>query len=187
MTVKDAQQLLYEWVVSESLRGHCESVAKSMNFLAKKNLESGTANLEQIDINNWTISGLLHDFDYEKYPTLDQHPMKGVEHLRTLGVDESILNAILGHSHETGVKRESLMAKSLFAVDELSGFVVAVAKVRPGGFDGMEVSSVKKKLKDKAFAAAVSREDIRQGAEELGMPVEELIQAVIDAQRMVTL
>lgn len=183
MEIQEAKELLCEWVTSESLRGHCESVAKSMNFLAKKYLGSGI--LSQEDVEKWTIAGLLHDFDYEKYPTLDQHPYRGVEYLRTLGVDESILSAIMGHSHETGVKRESLMAKALFAVDELSGFVVAVAKVRPGGFEGMEVSSVKKKLKDKAFAAAVSRGDIRRGAEELGVLLEELITTVIDAQRVV--
>lgn len=183
MITIEAKALLYEWVLSESLRGHCEAVAKSMTYLAKQYAAKG----EDVNVELWTIAGLLHDFDYERYPTLDQHPMKGVEHLRSLGVDDSVLQAILGHSHETGVKRESLMAKSLFAVDELSGFVVAVAKVRPGGFEGMEVSSVKKKLKDKAFAAAVSREDIRQGAEELGMPVEDLIQSVIEAQRTVPL
>lgn len=178
MNINGAKELLNEWVLSESLRGHCESVAKSMAFLAQKFGE---------DRESWVIAGLLHDFDYEKYPSLDQHPYKGVEHLRSLGVDEPILNAIMGHSHETGVKRESLMAKSLFAVDELSGFVVAVAKVRPGIFDGMEVSSVKKKLKTPGFAAAVSRDDIVQGAQELGIPIDELIQVVIEAQRTIEL
>ncbi|GIW60543.1 MAG: HDIG domain-containing protein [Patescibacteria group bacterium] len=179
MKISQAKELLYKWVQSESLRGHCESVAKSMRGLAEFYVTQGEAE----NVENWVVTGLLHDFDYEKYPSLTEHPYKGVEYLRSIGVDEEILKAILGHSHETGVKRVSLMAKALFAVDELSGFVVAIAKVRPGGFEGMEVSSVKKKLKDKAFAAAVSREDIRLGAEELGLELEKIIDLVIEAQR----
>lgn len=181
MNIQEAKDLLYKWVTSESLRGHCESVAKSMKYLAEKFVQHGVS---EIDVEAWAVAGLLHDFDYEKFPTLDQHPYQGVAYLRTQGVKEDILEAIMGHSHETGVKRESLMAKSLFAVDELSGFVVAVAKVRPGGFEGMEVSSVKKKLKAPAFAAAVSREDIAQGAEEVGVPLDELIASVIEAQKL---
>jgi putative nucleotidyltransferase with HDIG domain len=179
MKVPEAKELLYEWVQSKSLRGHCESVAKSMRQMAEFYDAQGL----EVNVEGWVVTGLLHDFDYEKYPSLAEHPYKGVEYLRSIGVDEEILEAILGHSHETGVKRTSLMAKALFAVDELSGFVVAVARVRPGEFEGMEVSSVKKKLKDKAFAAAVSREDIRLGAEELGLELEKIIDLVIKAQR----
>lgn len=179
MKISEAKELLYVWVQSESLRGHCESVAKSMRQLA----EFYNALGESENIDNWVVTGLLHDFDYEKYPSLKEHPYKGVEYLRSIGVDQGILDAIMGHSHETGAKRETLMAKALFAVDELSGFVVAIAKVRPGGFEGMEVSSVKKKLKDKAFAAAVSREDIRQGAQELELELDKVIELVVQAQR----
>jgi len=124
---------------------------------------------------------LLHDMDYEKHPTMEEHPYVGVEEMRKCGYPEEMLQAILGHGNHTGVARESLLAKTLFAVDELSGFVGAVALVRPTRFEGMKVKSVRKKLKDKAFAAAVSREDIHQGAEELGIDLTEHIGNVIEA------
>ena len=119
------------------------------------------------EVDAWTIAGLLHDFDYEKHPTTDEHPTVGVAHLRTLGVDETILDAILGHAPYTGVARTTPMARHLFACDELAGFIVAVARVRPDGFEGLKAKSVRKKLKDKAFAAAVSRADIAEGVAEL--------------------
>lgn len=165
-----AEEVLNEYVKAESLLRHCKAVAASMEYFAKKHGE---------DSEKWYVTGLLHDFDYERHP--DQHPQIGEGILRELGVAEDIIRAIQSHASYSGVSRDSLMEKTLFAVDELSGFVVAVAYVRPDRMKGMEVKSVKKKLKDKAFAAAVSREDIAQGAAELGMAEEELIAGVIEA------
>ena len=130
----------------------------------------------------WGITGLIHDFDYEMYPQAPDHPLKGSEILKAKGYSDEIRTAILGHASYSGVPRESLMAKALFACDELCGFIVACSLVRPNKqIEGLEVSSVKKKLKDKAFARNVNREDIVQGAAELGVPLEEHIQFVIDA------
>jgi putative nucleotidyltransferase with HDIG domain len=175
MTVTDAKKLLYEWVESPGLRKHCESVAASMKYMARKGGE---------DEEMWTVVGLLHDFDYERYPTMEDHPYRGSEHLKSLGVDEKIVRAIMGHGNHTGVARESLMEKTIFAVDELSGFVGACVLVRPDkDINNLEVASVKKKLKTKEFAAKVSREDINQGAQELGVELDTLIEDVIMAQR----
>ncbi len=128
------------------------------------------AKLAPADADRWQTAGILHDFDYEKHPTGDEHPKVGVAHLRTLNVDNEILDAILGHAAErTGVARQTPMAKALFACDELAGFIVACAKVRPNGISDLEPKSVKKKLKDKAFAANVSREDIAVGVAELAL------------------
>ena len=130
----------------------------------------------------WIVCGILHDYDYEKHPTLTEHPKVGVANLReTTDVDDEICTAILGHNQEMGVPRESDMAKTLFAVDELAGFIVACSKVRPNGISDMKAKSVKKKLKDKAFAAAVSRSDIAEGIEEMGVEQSEHIQFCIDA------
>ncbi|MBN1443015.1 MAG: HAD family hydrolase, partial [Planctomycetes bacterium] len=129
------------------------------------------------------VTGLLHDYDYEKHPTEEEHPFVGVENLRRLGVDEEICTAILGHAQYSAVARESLLARVLFAVDELAGFLVACVKVRPDGIATLAPKSVKKKLKDKSFAAAVSREDIQRGIEELGVDPAEHIQIAIDALR----
>jgi putative nucleotidyltransferase with HDIG domain len=170
MTIEEAEKLLQEFVKSESLLRHCRSVACSMRHFAK---------LSGKDEEKWYVTGLLHDFDYEMYP--DNHPMEGEPILRERGVSEEIIRAIQSHATYTGVSRDSLMEKTLFAVDELSGFVVAVAWVRPDKMGGMKVKSVKKKLKDKKFAEAVNRDDIRQGAEEMGVEQEELISGVIDA------
>lgn len=139
----------------------------------------------------WGLVGLLHDFDYEKYPNdahspTEEHPSFGVRLLRERGFPEHMCQAILGHATYTGVPRETLMAKTLFAVDELCGFLVACALVRPSrSFADLKVKSVKKKLKDKAFAKGVSREEVRQGAEELGVPFDEHVQFVIEALRPV--
>ena len=161
------------WTASESLRGHMEAVAACMGAYAQR--------LAPDDADRWTIAGLLHDFDYEKHPTAEEHPYVGVKHLESLGVDDGIRRAILGHAPYTNTPRDAPMAQALFAVDELAGFLVACAKVRPTGTEGMKPSSVKKKLKDKSFAAAVSRDDIRQGAEEFGVDLTEHIQTCIDA------
>jgi len=151
---------MHEWVGSEALRVHMEAVGLCMRAYALK-LDAG-------QVERWQAAGILHDFDYEKHPTGEEHPKVGVAHLRGMGVDEEILNAILGHAFErTGVARVTPMAKVLFAVDELAGFIVACAKVRPNGISDLEPKSVKKKLKDRGFAAAVSREDIGQGVLEV--------------------
>ncbi len=170
MNKEQAMVLLTEFVQSESLLKHCKAVAASMEYFAAKSGE---------DREKWYVTGLLHDFDYEKYP--DQHPQIGEGILRERGIGEDVIRAIQSHAQYTRVSRDSLMEKTLFAVDELSGFVVACAYVRPDKMNGMEVKSVKKKLKDKGFAAAVSREDIQQGADEMGIPTDELIQGVIEA------
>ena len=165
--------LLHEYTKSESLRKHALAVETAMRAYAKKFSD---------DEDVWGITGLIHDFDYEMYPQAPDHPVKGSEILKTKGYSDEIRIAILGHASYTGVKRESLMAKALFACDELCGFIVACSLVRPNKkIEGLEVSSVKKKLKDKAFARNVNREDIVQGALELGVPLEEHIQFVIDA------
>ena len=170
-TYDDALTLFHEWTESDSLRRHGYAVEAAMAEMARR---------RDSDVETWRIAGLLHDLDYEKHPTPDEHPTVGVEELERRGYPEEIRTAILGHASYLGVPRETEMAKALFAVDELAGFVTAVAYVRPGGLDGMTPKSVKKKLKDKRFAAAVSREDIRQGAEEVGVELDELIQTVID-------
>lgn len=164
-----------EWTRSPALRVHMEAVAACMAAYARK--------LAPGEEDRWVVTGLLHDFDYEKHPTEKEHPYVGVEHLRSRGVDEDILTAILAHADYTGTPRESTLAKALFSVDELAGFIVACSKVRPNGIEDLAPKSVKKKLKDKSFAAAVSREDIRRGTEELGVDLTEHIQFCIDALR----
>lgn len=174
-----ANALLNEYVTSKSLRGHCIGVATCMEWYAKKN------NLTATQIDDWWICGLLHDFDYEKYPTTtppDGHPYKGCEILKNLSVSEEILNAIMGHALYTGVTRTTDMAKYLFAVDELSGLVTACVWVRPDkSINTLEVSSVKKKFKDKAFARGCNRDDINLGVKELGIDFDLHIQNIIDA------
>ncbi len=160
MDVAEARALMEAWTESASLRVHMETVAASMRAYAIR--------LDPAEEDRWVVAGLLHDFDYEKHPSAEEHPFVGVKHLESIGVDEEIRTAILGHAAYSGVPRVSAMARTLFAVDELSGFIVACAKVRPDGIASLAPKSVKKKLKDKAFAAAVSREDIRVGMRELG-------------------
>lgn len=173
MNTQEAKNILHEFVESESLRQHCMAVAASMRHFAQK------AGLEEDEVEKWHVTGILHDFDYEKYP--DEHPAKGEEILKERNVPEDIIRAIQSHATYSGVSRDSQMEKTLFAVDELSGFVVAVALVRPDKMQGMKPKSVKKKLKAKGFAAKVNREDIEQGIEELGIEKDELIQGVIEA------
>jgi putative nucleotidyltransferase with HDIG domain len=165
-----------EWTESEALRVHMESVAACMSAYADE--------LEPAQRDRWVVAGLLHDMDYERHPTKQEHPFVAVEHLRQRGdVDEEIIEAILGHAEYSGTPRSTPMAKALFAVDELAGFIVACVKVRPNGIADLEASSVRKKLKDKAFAAAVSRADIATGIEELGVDPAAHIQRCIDAMR----
>lgn len=168
-----AWELLCEWTKSESLRKHALAVEAAMRAYARKFGE---------DEELWGVTGLLHDLDYERHPTPEEHPFKGVEFLRGAGYPESMLEAILGHADYSGVPRTSLMAKALFAVDELCGFVIAVALVRPTkSLAGLEVKSVKKKLKEKGFARGCNREDIVKGAAELGVALDEHIANVIRA------
>jgi putative nucleotidyltransferase with HDIG domain len=174
MTRADALALLHEFTASDSLRKHALAVEAVMRASA---VRAGG------DPEAWGLAGLLHDFDYERFPAFPDHPTKGSEILLERGVDEAVRTAILGHVPALGVPRTTPMAKSLFACDELSGFVVACAMVRPAKFDDLGVSSVKKKMKDKAFARGVSRDDIVQGAAELGIPLDEQISFVIDALR----
>ena len=174
-----ARAIMQDWVTSESLRKHCEAVSACMRHFAR---------LAGADEDLWGAVGLLHDMDYEKHPNLelapDGHPFVAVAWLREHGWDESVLRAILSHADYSGVEPVSEMEKTLVAVDELSGFAVAVALVRPDKSIGaVEVSSVRKKMKDKAFAAKVNRADIVNGAERLGIPLEELIGEVIVALR----
>ena len=173
MNRDQALELLKQYTKSDALLKHMYAVEGAMRAYAQKFDE---------DEESWGIVGLLHDFDYEMYPQAPDHPVKGSETLKAKGYPDEIRTAILGHASYTGVKRETLMARALFACDELCGFIVACSLVRPNKqIAGLEVSSVKKKLKDKAFARNVSREDIVQGALELGVPLEEHIQFVIDA------
>ncbi|MBT8485848.1 MAG: HD domain-containing protein [Phycisphaerales bacterium] len=176
MTPDQARTLMHEWTESEALRTHMECVAACMGAYARKH--------EPAEHDRWVVAGLLHDMDYEKHPTQDEHPFVGVAHLREhTDVDEEIITAILGHAEYSGTPRETPMAKCLFAVDELAGFIGACVKVRPNGIDDLKPKSVRKKLKDKAFAAAVSRADIATGVEELGVEESEHIQTCIDAIR----
>jgi len=179
MNAEQARALMHEWTPSAALRVHMECVAACMGAYAD--------NLEPAQKERWIVAGLLHDFDYEKHPSKEEHPFVGVKHLRERapsgGVDEEIINAILGHAEYSGVPRVTPMQKALFAVDELAGFIVACVKVRPNGIADLEPSSVKKKLKDKAFAAAVSREDINKGVAEMGVDMAEHIGMCINAIR----
>lgn len=175
-TTDAARALLREWVASPSLRRHCEAVAASMAWYASW---SGS------DPERWEICGLLHDADFERYPDMDDaehgHPRTILRRLRDDGGDPEIIDAIAGHAAYLGVERTTPMARALFAVDELSGFVVACCAVRPTGIDGLTPRSVVKKLKSPAFAAAIDRDGIRRGAQELELELGEHIQNVIDA------
>jgi putative nucleotidyltransferase with HDIG domain len=181
-----ALTILHEWVHSESLRKHCYAVADSMKHFAT---------LRGADVDLWEAVGLLHDMDYERHPNHEQsatdgHPSVGVAWLRDHGWSEEVCRAILSHASYTNVTRETPLEQTLYAVDELSGFVIAVARVRPSkSVYDVDVASVRKKMKDKAFARAVNREDIVHGAAEIGMPLDEVIANVItalgaDAQRL---
>lgn len=168
-----AWDLLTEWVESDSLRRHCLAVEASMRAVARE--RGGDEEL-------WGIAGLLHDIDYERFPDLETgHPRKALELLEGLDVDPEITHAIAAHAPYLGVEPETDAARALLAVDELSGFVLAVAYVRPQGIHGMTPKSVKKKLKTPAFAAAVSREDVARGPELLGVEQDALISLVIAA------
>lgn len=177
--VDRARTILHEWVQAESLRRHCYAVADSMRHFAQ------TAAGGDPDL--WEAVGLLHDMDYERHPNLernptDGHPFVAAAWLRAQGWNEEVCRAILSHADYAGVARVTPLEQTLYAVDELSGFVMAVARVRPSqSIHEVEVAAVKKKMKDKAFARAVNRDDITRGAAELGRPLEEVIAGVITA------
>jgi putative nucleotidyltransferase with HDIG domain len=180
LTRDQALTLMQEWTPSESLRKHMYAVELAMRAMAVKH---------GADPEAWGIVGLLHDFDYERFPNADraadrEHPAEGVRHLAGLGAPVEWQEAILGHAEYTCTPRTTPMARALFAVDELSGFLVACALVRPSkSLQDLEVSSVKKKLKDKGFAKGVSREDIAKGVEELGVTLDDHIAFVLGALR----
>ncbi len=174
MNRTEAWDLLCEYTKNENLRKHALAVEACVRAYARKFSE---------DEENWSVVGLIHDFDYEAYPTAPDHPLKGSEILKGKGVSEEIRRAILGHADYTGVPRDTLLAKVLFACDELAGFVTACALVRPDRIASLEAKSVRKRMKDKAFARSVSREDIIKGAEELGVPLDEHITFCIEAMR----
>jgi putative nucleotidyltransferase with HDIG domain len=180
LTRSEALALMHEYTASDALRKHMYAVELAMRAMAER---AGA------DPDAWGLVGLLHDFDYERHPNAAhsphaEHPSEGVRILAERGLPEPMQRAILGHATYTGVPRDSAMAKALFAVDELCGFLVACALVRPSrSLQDLEVSSVRKKLKDKAFARGVSREDVIQGAAELGVPLDEHIAFVLAALR----
>jgi predicted hydrolase (HD superfamily) len=180
MTRDDALALMHEYTANEALRRHMYAVEIAMRAMAERAGEEPEP---------WGLVGLLHDFDYERFPNdahspTEEHPAEGVRILAARGLPEPMQRAILGHATYSGVPRDTPMARALFAVDELCGFLVACALVRPSkSLQDLEVGSVRKKLKDKGFARGVSREDVLRGAEELGVPLEEHIDVVLDALR----
>src|SRR3954463_5385383 len=179
---QDALAIVHEFTQSESLRKHMLSVETAMRAYATKFGE---------DPERWGLAGLVHDFDYERYPNAshsptEEHPAWGVSHLRGLGWPEDILEAVMGHAQYSGVPRASLMAKTLFAVDELTGLITATALVRPSkSVLEVDARSVRKKMKDKAFARGVNRDDVINGAADLGVDLDEHISFVIGAMQRV--
>jgi len=172
-TREEALRLLHEWTGSEALRRHALGVETVMRALARARGE---------DEELWGLTGLLHDFDYERYPQAPDHPVKGAEILRREGYPEEMVEAVLGHAPSTGVPRRKDLAKALFACDEITGFLFACAYVQPDRkVASVKAGSARKKLKDRSFARGVNREDIRLGAEELGVDLEEHIEFCRDA------
>ncbi len=173
---QEALALLQEFTKSENLRRHGLAVEAAMRAYARRLGE---------DEELWGVVGLLHDFDYESHPAMEEHPWAGVEILKERGWDDpELIHGILAHAPHTGTARESLLDKAIFACDEITGFITAVALVRPSKkLEDVKVKSIKKKMKDKAFAAAVSRDDIRKGAEELGVELDEHLQVVLEAMK----
>lgn len=177
---EEALALVHEWTQSESLRKHMMSVEVAMRAYARRFGE---------DEELWGVTGLIHDYDYERYPNAAQspdqeHPAEGVRHLRGLGWPESVCEAVMGHGDYTGVPRVSLLAKTLYACDELTGLITASALVKPSrAVADVDVAGVRKKMKDKAFARGVNRDDVIRGAEALGVPLDEHIGVVLGAMQ----
>jgi putative nucleotidyltransferase with HDIG domain len=175
MNREDAWALLCEYTKSEGLRKHAIAVEAAMRHFARKFGE---------DEEKWAVVGLLHDFDYEIHPTLDKHPQEGAKILRERGYPEDVVTGILSHARHLGLPRTAPLEKVLFAVDELTGFVTAVALVKPNkSLDEVDARSVRKKMKDKAFARSVNREDIVEGAQDLGVDLDAHIAEVIEAMK----
>jgi predicted hydrolase (HD superfamily) len=174
-TREQALALLHEWVQNVNLRKHCYAVEACMRAYARQHCA---------DEERWGITGLIHDFDWERHPDLERHPMKGVEILRAGGWPEDVCRAVLGHAVHSGVPRDTQMAKTLYACDELSGFLVACALVTPGKtLEQVEVPSVKKKMKRADFARNVNRDDIVNGTAELGVDLDQHIAFCLEAMR----
>lgn len=177
MNRDEALIFVKEYVKSDSLVKHMLSVEAAMRFYAEK---------EGADVERWGLTGLLHDFDWEIHPTLEEHPLKGAPILREKGIDEEIVRAILSHGYETGVPRESRLEKALYACDEVTGLITAVTLVRPSkSLYDLKAASVKKKWKDRAFAAGANREEIQAGAEEYGVELWSHVDNVIVAMRKI--
>ena len=177
MTRDEAYCLLTEFTLSESLRKHALAVEACVRAYARKFGED-----EEV----WGLVGLIHDFDYEKYPSAEEHPFKGSEILKERGVSQEVRRAILSHANYSGMPRESKLEKTLFACDELTGFITASALVKPNkSLAELDAKSVRKKMKDKAFARSVSRDDIINGAEDLGVDLEEHIAFCIEAMKAI--
>jgi putative nucleotidyltransferase with HDIG domain len=174
---EDAWKLLCEYTKSDSLRKHALAVEAVMKAYARRLGE---------DTEQWGLVGMMHDFDYEVYPNPPDHPVKGSEILREHGYSEEIRRAILGHANYTGVPRDTVLAKALYACDELTGFIVACSLVRPAGLSDLEARSVIKKLKDKAFARTVNRDEVYEGAQEMGVDLAEHVTFIIAALREVS-
>jgi putative nucleotidyltransferase with HDIG domain len=173
VTREDAWQLFCEWTESDSLRKHVLGVEAAMRAYAREYGE---------DEEKWAVTGIVHDLDYERYPDLETgHPRYAIEELSKRGYPEDVVEAVAGHAEFLNVPRETTMAKALFAVDELSGFIAACALVRPTGIHGMKPKSVKKKLKQPSFAAAVDREQVQRAADELGVDFDDHVAKVIAA------
>lgn len=172
-TRQDAWELLTEHTRSANLRKHALGVEAAMR---------GYAHRFDADVELWGITGLVHDLDYEKHPSLDEHPFVGAEILRQQGYPDEVVAAVLGHADHTGIARETPMARTLYAVDELVGFIVAVALIRPGkSVIDLPVKSVMKKLRDKAFCRAIDRDHLRAGAEDIDVPMREHVEQVIQS------
>jgi putative nucleotidyltransferase with HDIG domain len=173
-----AQRILEDWTTNKNLRKHAYAVEAAMRAYANK---------FAADPDKWGIVGLLHDFDYEKYPDLKDHPFKGVSYLRDQGYSEELTEAVLAHAAHTGVSRDTLLKKCIFAVDELTGLIVAVALVRPSKkLADVSVQSVMKKWKEKSFASGADRKMIEQGAEELDVTLGEHIEIVLNAMQQIS-
>jgi predicted hydrolase (HD superfamily) len=178
-TRADAWALFTEWTTSEALRKHGLAVEAAVAWYGHERF-----GIDEPELDTWRIAGLLHDFDYERYP--ETHPLRGAEELRRLGYPDEVVEAVLGHGDHTGVPRTSLLARTVYACDEMTGFVIAVALVRPNrSLDEVDVRAVTKKLKDKGFARQVDREQVVKGAEELGLPFEEHVMNVVEGLKTV--
>lgn len=177
MTREEAWNLLCEYTQSENLRRHALAVEACMRYYARMFGE---------DEELWGIVGLLHDFDYERYPSLEEHPFRGMEILRERGVPEVIVHAVGAHANHTGIPRESLLERAIFACDEISGFVTAVALVKGRTLSAVTPESVRKRMKEKGFARGVNRDDLLQGAEELGIPLDEHVAHVVRALQSIS-